>query len=150
MSTLNKSFLGAIAVAVIALAGCAERSKAAPQRSLSSAQLANPASLNCIDKGGTHAVERTPTGGEYGVCIFSGNRQCEEWALLRGECPSGGIQMTEYVTQAARYCAITGGTYAPVKGGVDEQGSCALPKGPTCDADAYFHGTCGRAAPIVK
>src|SRR5262245_26213596 len=68
---------------------------------------ANPASTNCMQQGGKHVVERGP-GGEFGICQFSDNRQCEEWALLRGQCPQGGIRIAGYVTAGARYCAITG------------------------------------------
>src|SRR5689334_2524775 len=73
--------------------------------------LANPASQNCAAKGGKLAIEKNPKGGEYGVCVFADNLQCEEWAMLRGQCRTGGIKVTGYVTAAARYCAITGGTY---------------------------------------
>ena len=59
-------------------------------------------------------IERGPGGGQYGACSFSDNRQCEEWALLRGECPKGGIRVAGYATPAARYCGITGGRYAVV------------------------------------
>src|SRR5262245_36700020 len=92
-------------------------------------QRANPASQHCVEQGGTLTIERGPGGGQYGVCGFSDNRQCEEWALLRGECPKGGIRVTGYATPAARYCAITGGRYTVVaeSGTADEKGSCALP-----------------------
>jgi len=108
-------------------------------------QLANPASVNCVEQGGRPVVERAPAGGEFGVCLFEDNRQCEEWALLRGHCPVGGRRVTGYVTPAARYCAITGGSYAVTDrgGAADEQGTCTLPSGTTCDADAFYGGTCG-------
>lgn len=111
-----------------------------------SQQLANPASQNCAAKGGTLRIERRPDGGQYGVCVFVDNYQCEEWALFRGECPAGGLRVTGYITPAARYCAITGGRYAVVakSGAADEQGACTLPGGKACDAAAYFAGTCSR------
>lgn len=109
--------------------------------------IANPASVNCTDRGGTTAIESRPDGGQFGVCYFEDNRQCEEWALLRGDCPVGGIKITGYITQAGRYCAITGGTYAiTVSGDADtEQGNCTLPDGSVCDAQAFYEGTCGPA-----
>lgn len=115
------------------------------------AQRANPASRHCIEQAATLAIERRTGGGEYGVCIFPDNRQCEEWALFRGECRPGGIRVTGYATPAGRYCAITGGRYTVVarSGAADEQGTCALPSGETCDADAYYRGTCGRGKPKV-
>ena len=44
----------------------------------------------CAQKGGTLQIEQRPDGGQYGVCVFTDNRQCEEWALFRVECPAGG------------------------------------------------------------
>lgn len=111
-------------------------------------QLANPASVNCLEQGGRHVVERGPAG-EFGVCLFEDNRQCEEWALLRGHCPVGGRRVTGYVTPAARYCAITGGSYSITgrSGAAGEQDTCTLPDEKSCNADAYYAGTCGAAAP---
>jgi putative hemolysin len=77
-------------------------------------QIANPASQNCVARGGMLRMESRPDGGQYGVCIFDDNYQCEEWAMFRGECPVGGLRVTGYITTAARYCAITGGRYAVV------------------------------------
>ena len=70
--------------------------------------------------------------------------QCEEWALLRGDCPVGGIKVTGYVTPAAAYCAITGGEYAETgnSGQDDEQGTCTFKNATTCDAWDYYNGTC--------
>lgn len=111
-----------------------------------SPQLANPASARCVEQGGTLKIEARPDGGQYGVCIFVDNYQCEEWALFRGECPKGGLRVTGYVTPAGRFCAITGGRYtvsSPPTAAV-EKGVCSLPGGKTCDADAYYAGTCAR------
>lgn len=112
----------------------------------SSPQLANPASTRCAEQDGTLKIEKRPDGGQYGVCTFVDNYQCEEWALFRGECPKGGLRVTGYVTPAGRFCAITGGRYAvssPPTAAV-EKGVCSLPGGKTCDADAYYAGTCSR------
>ena len=106
--------------------------------------LANPASQNCVAKGGRIVIETGPGRGQFGVCTFDNNLQCEEWAMLRGTCRTGGIRVTGFVTQAARYCAITGGSYAVMSGSntPGEQGRCALPSGVVCSASAYFDGTC--------
>lgn len=131
---------------VIVSLGLAAGSGSAFAQGSPSPQLANPASQNCATKGGTLSIERRPDDGQYGVCVFVDNYQCEEWALFRGECPAGGLRVTGYITPAARYCAITGGRYAVVakSGTADEQGACALPGGKACDAAAYFSGTCSR------
>jgi hypothetical protein len=110
------------------------------------ATLTNPASVNCTQRGGSLHMERRPDGSEYGVCVFADNYQCEEWAMFRGECPVGGLRVMGYITQSARYCAITGGRYVvPANGGAsNEKGQCGLPGGKTCDADAYYAGSCSR------
>ena len=89
------------------IAGCAQTARPV--------QRANPASQNCVQQGGKLAIERGP-GGEIGVCLFEDNRQCEEWALLRGLCPAGGIRVTGYATPEERLCAIRGGEYANTGG----------------------------------
>ena len=50
------------------------------------------------------------------------------------------------VTPAARYCAITGGSYAVTSASntPNEQGSCTFKGGKACDAGAYFAGRCSR------
>jgi len=107
-------------------------------------QLANPASVNCTQQGGKLTIERRPNGGEFGVCVFADNYQCEEWALLRGECPKTGLRVTGFATSAGRYCAITGGRYSVVSapGAIPERGICTLSSRTSCPADAYYAGTC--------
>ena len=109
------------------------------------AGIANPASVNCGRQGGVLRIETNDQGGQYGICVFVDDRQCEEWALLRGRCPVGGVRVTGFVTPAARFCAITGGRYVVSANSSrpDEQGSCALPEGKICDAVAYYRGRCG-------
>jgi len=110
--------------------------------------MANPASVNCEEQGGTLAIEARGDLGQMGVCYFEDNRQCEEWALLRGECPVGGVKVTGYVTEAGRYCAITGGAYNVTGDAADgpEQGRCTFPNGSQCDAWEYYNGVCSPAA----
>ena len=128
-------------LAAVLAAGVAPPAQAAPQ-------LANPASQHCVAQGGTVSIEASPQGGQYGVCLFDDNRQCEEWAMLRGECPTGGIKVTGYATPAARYCAITGGTYTVTgaSGTPDERGTCTLPGGRECTALSHYEGSCTQQA----
>ena len=130
-------------LAAVALFAAAPAAFAQP-----STTLANPASVHCRDLGGTSRIERTLRGDQYGVCVFQDNRQCEEWALLRGQCPAGGLRITGYVTPAARYCAITGGSYTvtSASNSTTEQGDCRLPDGRVCSAAAHFDGSCTAAA----
>ena len=109
-----------------------------------SVQRADPAARNCGRQGGMLVSESDPAGREYGVCVFADNRQCEAWALLRSECPTGGVPVARYVTAAARYCAITGGRYTITDhgGASGEQGACIYSDGKKCDAVAYYRRTC--------
>ena len=110
--------------------------------------IANPASQYCVDQGGTLTIQTRGDGGQYGVCYLEDNRQCEEWALLNGACPVGGLKVTGYVTPAAQYCAITGGTYA-ITGNSNtdnEQGTCTFTNGVVCDVWDYYNGKCSSTA----
>jgi putative hemolysin len=129
---------------VLVLSACASSTKVdSPQ---TTSQIANPASQNCLQQGGQLSIEKDGGGGEFGVCIFEENRQCEEWAMMRGDCPVGGIKITGYATDAARYCAITGAEYQVTasSGTEHEQGTCTFKNGKTCDVWDYFNGTCSR------
>ena len=83
--------------------------KSVNKNTQSKTAIANPASENCIIKGGELKIEKDENGGEFGVCFFEDAKVCEEWALMRGQCPVGGIKVTGY-NEAERYCVITGGT----------------------------------------
>jgi hypothetical protein len=102
------------------------------------AQMANPASVNCVEKGGTLEI-RTNKNGQYGVCLFEDNRQCEEWALLRGNCPVGGVKVTGYENDAEIFCAITGGQ---VEGVGTATPMCKRVDGTLCNAQANLDGDC--------
>ena len=106
--------------------------------------LANPASQNCVGKGGTLTIEQRRDGGQYGVCYFEDNMQCEEWALMRGDCPVGGVKVTGYTTPAATYCAITGGDVC--RHGQQRRGRRAghlhVQRRYACDARDYYDGQC--------
>jgi len=61
---------------------------AAPEPAKPNVQLANPASVNCVNIGGKLEIQKDPKG-EYGVCIFTDGSRCEEWKLYRKQCKPG-------------------------------------------------------------
>ncbi len=65
----------------------------------------NPASVNCIKQGGTLEI-RKGEKGEAGYCKFADGSECEEWALMRGECKPG--QSKAAFTDPFAYCAAVG------------------------------------------
>ncbi len=135
-------------ISALLLAACStptlQPQQSSPIPSTEAPQLANPASQNCIDQGGTLSFEQRGDGGQFGVCTFEDNRQCEEWALMRGDCPVGGVKVTGYATPAGRYCAITGGEYVVMgKSNSDnEQGTCTFPNGTVCEVWDVYNGLC--------
>lgn len=68
------------ALPLLVLGGCA------PQKTdeMPLIGMPNPASVHCGQAGGRTEI-RTGKNGEYGVCVFSDGRQCEEWALFRDQ-----------------------------------------------------------------
>jgi hypothetical protein len=52
-------------------------------------EIANPASVYCVQSGYTLEIKTNADGSEYGVCIFPDGNECEEWAFFRNECGSG-------------------------------------------------------------
>jgi putative hemolysin len=89
-------------IALLLLAGC---STSGPQ------EFTDPqsAAQYCAAQGGTRKAERGPHG-EIGICAFADGHQCEEWALLLGRCPRGGVAVGGYATTSERHCAIRGGS----------------------------------------
>jgi putative hemolysin len=112
------------------------------------ASVANPATQNCLDRGGQHFTDVRGDGVEYGVCVF-GEGVCTEQAMLDGACPVGGVKVSGYATPAALYCVITGGEYAVTANsgqndpkGLREQGTCTLKDGTQCDVWDHYNGKC--------
>lgn len=142
---MKKIFLIFGAALILILSGC---QNGQPQKTASDlenqaknepvAEMANPAAANCLAKGGTIEIRQRKIG-EYGVCLFEDNRQCEEWALWRGECPVGGLKVTGYENEAEIYCAITGGQ---VEGVGSKTPMCKRVDGTYCNAQSNFDGDC--------
>jgi len=84
-----------VVLAVLALAarffvnGDEEKTFGSPSPSQANVGLANPASVNCVDKGGQTEIRTDESGGQYGVCKFNDGSECEEWKFFREECKIG-------------------------------------------------------------
>lgn len=147
MQNLTYSFLSLLLASILVSTASETAAQDAPQPSReqpATARIANPASQNCIRHGGRLLIRKRPDGGEYGICLFANDRQCEEWAMFRGDCPVGGVSIADYGTPAAQFCVITGGSYAITghQGLETEQGTCTFMNGKKCDARSYFDGAC--------
>jgi putative hemolysin len=141
----TSSFITVIAIVFVLLiaAGCAtflqkQISLISLDNTGSKVMVANPASQNCINKGGRLEIRKNKIG-EYGVCLFEDNRQCEEWTFFRGQCPEGGLKITGYDNDAEIYCAITGGQ---VEGVGTATPMCKRIDGTYCNAQVNLDGDC--------
>jgi putative hemolysin len=83
-----------ILLASLALAACNAPSSGSVNTP-SLAGLANPASVHCQEQGGTLEVRQNESGDTYGVCVFSDNSECEEWAFFNDDCQQGMYEQAE-------------------------------------------------------
>jgi len=67
------------------------------------AQIPNPASKFCIDKGFQNKIVTNEDGSQTGFCMVLVNNktvECEEWKYYRGECPViGEVKAEENKTE---------------------------------------------------
>ena len=61
----------------------------APATPTSQAGLPNPASVYCVEHGGTVEIVTAADGSQSGVCHFDDGSSCDEWAFFRGDCTPG-------------------------------------------------------------
>jgi hypothetical protein len=69
----------------------------------------NPASVNCVNKGGV-SVTYESAQGEVGVCWFSSDRCCEEWQMFRQNdqsCPADGLPLSSSIQPKPQYAKYT-------------------------------------------
>ena len=91
--------------------------------------IANPASTNCIDKGGKLEIKDTDAG-QVGYCKFPNGKECEEWAFYRGECTSEACGTCPMLSQPSpEFCKD--GTIVP-----GETDSCGCVGAPKCEPSA--------------
>lgn len=93
---MKKIFIPGLVLAAIVLAGCGLQTTTKPAEQTPTNQtnqttLANPASVNCEQKGGTLEIITDLDGSQSGICKFPDGTQCEEWAFFRNECLPGLI-----------------------------------------------------------
>lgn len=80
------------------------------QESDSENSIANPASKNCLDKGGSLQMLQE-TAGTLGVCKFTDGSECEEWQFYRNECVKGQYAKADISHPYRGSIKQTGGKY---------------------------------------
>jgi putative hemolysin len=109
--------------------------------------LANPASTNCIDNGGSEENRYGMDGGEWTVCTFSDGSACEEWSYLHGQCNNG--QYMAFETD----CQENNGAYQGhrIFGGFQGYDTsrfyhtCQYQHGSVCFEEDYYQGKCSSS-----
>ena len=99
--------LGACIIAGLLVTGCTQQQAPAPVQTTSvqtivattettlsateaptaaiTANMSNPASVNCGKIGGATEIRTAADGGQYGMCTFPNGTSGEDWALFRNE-----------------------------------------------------------------
>jgi hypothetical protein len=120
--------------------------------------MANPASVNCGQIGGTVDIKTNSDGGQYGMCNFPNGTTCEEWALFHNEGCKNGTAVTTpapanagMANPASVNCGKMGGKIEnrnDTQG--NEYGMCTFTNGTTCDEWALFRNEgCKPFTPVT-
>jgi len=97
---MKKILIGILVVGLLSLSGCVQQPAEPTETTIQettdgettveetglSAGLENPASKYCVDQGHKLEMRTQSDGGQYGVCIFPSEQECEEWEFYQGEC----------------------------------------------------------------
>jgi putative hemolysin len=54
-----------------------------PKTGCGKTTIANPASVYCEEQGGKLQIKKNLDGSEYGWCVLTDGRQCDEWNFFR-------------------------------------------------------------------
>jgi predicted secreted protein/putative hemolysin len=91
--------LGIMLFLVILICGCTQQAVPVPVTQTTAvtptiAGMPNPASVACVQSGGTVDIKKDTSGNEYGMCSFKNGTSCDEWALYRNEGCKPGLTAT--------------------------------------------------------
>jgi len=91
--------IGIMLVLVVLVCGCTQQAAPVPGTQTTaatptSAGMPNPASVSCVQAGGSVDIKKDGSGNEYGMCTFKNGTSCEEWALFRNEGCLPGLSVT--------------------------------------------------------
>ncbi|MDR0788529.1 MAG: DUF333 domain-containing protein [Gemmatimonadota bacterium] len=113
------------------LVGCGS-----PSPSAQPVGLANPASVYCVEQGGTVEV-REEAAGQAGYCHLADGRVVEEWAFFR-EATASPTGQVGIPNPASAYCIEQGGTLEIREVAAGQAGFCHLPDGRVIDEWELF------------
>jgi putative hemolysin len=76
-----------VVIALVVFAISQSRNTSEPENSDNNVQIANPASVYCVEQGGTVDIRTDADGNQYGMCILADGTEIEEWELFRSQQP---------------------------------------------------------------
>ncbi len=82
---------GILLLLVILATGCTGQTETPVVTTPAPSAMPNPASVACVNAGGSLEIKTDTSGGQYGMCTFANGTSCEEWALFRNEGCKGGV-----------------------------------------------------------
>ncbi len=140
-------FIVCVLLGLAFAAGCTQQTATPPVTTPAQSGIANPASVNCGQVGGTIEIMTDSSGGQYGMCTFANGTSCEEWALFNDKVCRPGV--TAATTTAAPgmanpasvACVNAGGKLEMKKDATGgEYGMCTFTNGTSCEEWALFRG----------
>jgi len=100
--------LGVLLVLAVLATGCTQQTTTPPVTTPAQSGMPNPASVACVNAGGSLEIKKDSNGGEYGMCTFTNGTSCEEWALFRGEgCRAGVTASTTTPAEGKKMVTLT-------------------------------------------
>lgn len=141
----------AIILGLFVLSACSIRTPQPVTATPTLDTITNPASAYCEEQGFKLEMRTAQDGGQYSVCMFEDDSECEEWAYYRSECKPGDMDVASPPTAtpagianpASAYCAEQGGT-SEIRTAEDgsQFGVCVFPDGSECEEWAFFRREC--------
>lgn len=98
---IHKTLVALFILAGIVLTASCNSARPSPT---SQANMSNPASVYCEQRGNKLGIVTTADGSQNGICIFPDGSSCDEWAYFRGECvpaEQSGLPFTSTEVPAA-------------------------------------------------
>lgn len=77
-----KRLLGITMIAVLVLAGCGDDDDTDTDTD-GTTGIANPASVYCVDQGGTVEIETAADGAQTSICVLADGTRIDEWEYFR-------------------------------------------------------------------
>ena len=126
-------------VLMLFLADCQKESATESEQSMEIEVLyggvPNPAAAYCNGLGYKYEIRTSPSGSQYGVCVFPDGSECRAWHFFRGKC---GQKFTFCETQGFK-----------IENRVKDMGTwkanyavCVFPDKSECPEYEFFQGTC--------